>query len=141
MHREPRVLEAEVQVGKWLDCRARITSKELPQLHSVKNGILRSAGFTSRKRDADLGEKCSYAHRQLDEQPRKKSKKNGDKIAVVTLKNARQLGCISQDMEPSKYSSILRKSSTISKPIRCVRITKAVLRHAYIRDQKNHHFE
>ena len=29
MHREPEVLEAEAQVGKWLDCRARITSKEL----------------------------------------------------------------------------------------------------------------
>ena len=28
MHREPEVLEAEAQVGKWLDCRARIISKE-----------------------------------------------------------------------------------------------------------------
>ena len=26
-----------------------------------------------------FGEKCSYAHRQVDEQPSKKSKKNGDK--------------------------------------------------------------
>ena len=43
MHREPRVLKEEAQVGKWLDSRARITSKELAQLHSVKNGILQSA--------------------------------------------------------------------------------------------------
>ena len=49
MHREPEVPEAEAQVGKWLDCRARITS-----LHSVKNGILRSACSTSPKRDAGL---------------------------------------------------------------------------------------
>ena len=28
MHREPRVLEAEAQVGKGLDCPARITSEE-----------------------------------------------------------------------------------------------------------------
>ena len=42
MHREPRVLEAEAQVGKCLDCRARITSKELAQLHSVKSGILQN---------------------------------------------------------------------------------------------------
>ena len=49
MHREPRVLEAEAQVGKWLDCRARITSKELVQLHSVKNGIFQSASSTNRK--------------------------------------------------------------------------------------------
>ena len=37
-------------------------------------------------------------------------------------------------MEP-KSSSILRKSSNILKPIRCVRFTKAVLRNANIRDQ------
>ena len=38
-------------------------------------------------------------------------------------------------MEPPKSSSILRKSSNILKPIRCVRFTKAVVRHANIRDQ------
>ena len=47
MDREPEILEADSQVGNWLDCRARITSKELAQLHSVKNGILRSACSTS----------------------------------------------------------------------------------------------
>ena len=35
MHREPEVLEAEAQVEKWLDCCARITSKELAPLHSA----------------------------------------------------------------------------------------------------------
>ena len=38
-------------------------------------------------------------------------------------------------LEPPKSSSILRKSSNILKPIRCVRFTKAVARHADIRDQ------
>ena len=61
MHCEPEVLEAEAQVGKWLDCRARITSKELAQRHSVKNGILRSACSTSQKKDADLG-KSALTH-------------------------------------------------------------------------------
>ena len=51
------------------------------------------------------------------------------------LRITRQLGCVSQDMEPPKSSSILRKSSNIQKPIRCVRNTDAVLRHANIRDQ------
>ena len=51
------------------------------------------------------------------------------------LNRTRQLGCIFQDMEPPKSSSILRKSSNILKPIRCVRFTRAVLRHAHIRDQ------
>ena len=92
-------------MGKWLECRARITSKELAP------------------------------HRQVDEQPTKRSKKNGDKSAVAMLKNTRQLGCVFQDMEPPKSLSILRKSSNIRKPIRCVKFTKAVVRHADIRDQ------
>ena len=54
MHREPEVLEAEAQVGKWIDSRARITSKELAPLHSVKNGILQNACSTSPKGDAGL---------------------------------------------------------------------------------------
>ena len=40
---------------KWLDCRARITSKELAPLHSVEIGILRNAGSTSPQMDANLG--------------------------------------------------------------------------------------
>ena len=95
----------------------------------------------------------------------KRSKKNGDKSAVAMLKkhglydrtgkpvvcrdtcherhgpvvcnssNTRQLGCIFQDMEPPKFSSILRKSSDMQKPIQRVKFTKVVARHAYIRDQ------
>ena len=60
---------------------------------------------------------------------------NGDRIAVAFLKNTRQLCCVFQEMERPKSSSILRKSSSILKPIRCVQFTKAVLRHAYIRDK------
>ena len=51
------------------------------------------------------------------------------------LEDTRQLGCVSQDMEPPRSSSILRKSSNTSKPIRCVRFTKTVLHFANIRDQ------
>ena len=51
------------------------------------------------------------------------------------LKTTRHLGCVFQDMEPLKSSSILQKSSDIRKPIRCVKFTKAVVRHADIRDQ------
>ena len=100
-----------------------------------------------------IWEKCSHAHRQVDEQPSKRSRIIGDKSAVTMWKknehhhrtrrplvsayssNTRQWGCVSQDMEPPKSSSILRKSSDILKPIRCVRFTKAVSRHAKIRDQ------
>ena len=123
-------------------------------------------------------EKCSYAHRQVDEQPSKRFKKNGDKSAVAMLKkndwrenvrqpvvnldkrhersgrpdknrdtchelrqgpterqssDARQLGCVFQDMTPPK--SILRKSSDMQKTIQRVKFTKAIARHTKIRDQ------
>ena len=126
------------------------------------------------------GEKCSYAHRQVDEQPTRRSKKNDDKSAVAMLKkydlhdrtwqpvvnrdkghdrsgqpvvkrdtrhelkhgpvgcrssNTRQLGCVSQDMEPPKLLPTLRKSSDMQKPIQRVKFTKAIARHAKIRDQ------
>ena len=55
--------------------------KELAPIHSVKSGILQYACSTSPRVDADFGEKCSYAHRQVYEQPCKRYKKNGDKGA------------------------------------------------------------
>ena len=135
MRREPEVPEARVPVVECLDGPARITSKELAPIHSVKNGILQNACSTSRRMDADLERKCSSAHRQVEEQPSKRFKKNGDKRAVAVLKknehhrrtgrsvmnayssNTRQVGCVFQDMEPPKSLSILRKSSDIRKPI------------------------
>ena len=95
--------------------------------------------FCKSENGCRFGEKCSYAHRQVVEQPCKRSWKNGDKSAVATLKITRQFGCVFQDMEPPKSSSILRKSSNTRKPIRCVRCTKAVVRHANIRDQNPSH--
>ena len=132
--------------------------------------------FYKTKRGCRFGEKCSYAHRQVDEQPSKRSKKNDDKSAVAMLKkgdwhenvrelvvnyvnghdrsgrpdekrdyelkraptgrrssNARQLGCIFQDMKPPK--SILRKSSDMQRPIQRVKFTKAIARHTKIRNQ------
>ena len=63
------------------------------------------------------------------------TKEQGDLFWMLTHQNTRQLGCVSQDMEPPKSSSILRKSSSIRKPIQRVKFTKAVVRHADIRDQ------
>ena len=118
------------------------------------------------------GKKCSYAHRQVDEQPTKRSKKNDDKSAVAMLKkgdwhergpvtdqshdrpgipgkrsykklgrrssqrrssDARQLGCVFQDMTPPK--SILPKSTDMQRPIQRVKFTKAIARHTKIRHQ------
>ena len=145
MRREPEVPEARVPVVECFDGPARITSKELAPIHSVNSGILQHACSASRRMNGcRLWEKCSDLHRQVEEQPGKRSKKNGDKSAVAMLKkheqhhrtgrpvvyayssNTRQLGCVFQD-GAAKSSSILRKSSDIRKPIRCVKFTKAVL--------------
>ena len=42
--------------------------------------------FYKTKSGCRFGVKCSYAHRQVDEQPSKRSKKNDDKSAVAMLK-------------------------------------------------------
>ena len=55
MHREPEVPEERVPVEKCFDYPARITSKELAPIHSVKNGILQNACSASPRVDADLG--------------------------------------------------------------------------------------
>ena len=47
--------------------------------------------------------------------------------------NARQLGCVFQDMKPPK--SILRKITDMQRPIQRVKFTKAIARHTKIRDQ------
>ena len=136
--------------------------------------------FYKTKSGCRFGEKCSYAHRQVDEQPCKRSKKNDDKSAVAMLKkgdwhenvrelvvnrdeshertgqpivkrdtrhelkhgldgcrssNTRQLGCVFQDMEPPKLTSILRKILDMQKPIQRVKFTKAIARHTKILDQ------
>ena len=135
MHREPEVPEEEVPMVESLDGPARITSRELAPIHSAKNGIFQNACSTSPRMDADLGKSAHMHTARLMNNLAKGLKKNGDKSTVAMLKRTRQLGCVFQDMEPPKSSSISRKSSNIRKPIRCVRFTEAVLRHADIRDQ------
>ena len=128
--------------------------------------------FYKNKNGCRFGEKCSFAHRQVDAQPTKWSKSNNDKSAVALLKkgdwheresvtdryhdrsgkpdkrsdkklgrnsskrqlsDARQLGCVFQDMTPPK--SILRKSTDMQRPIQRVKFAKAIARHTKIRHQ------
>ena len=128
--------------------------------------------FYKTKSGCRFDDKCSYAHRQVDEQPSKRSKKNDDKSAVAMLKkgnwqerelvtdechdrlgkpdkksgkklgrnsskrqlsDARQLGCVFQDMSPPK--STLRKGTDMLKPIQRVKFTKAIARHTKIGNQ------
>ena len=78
--------QRKVPVVECLDGPARITSKELAPIHNVKKWHPPECLFCKTKSGCRVGEKCSHAHRQVDEQPRKRSKKNGDKSAVAMLK-------------------------------------------------------
>ena len=85
IRRKPEVPEEEVPVEECLDGPARITSKDLAITHFVKSGTLQSACSTRPRVVVCLG-KSAHTHRQVDEQPTKRSKKNDDKSAVAMLK-------------------------------------------------------
>ena len=173
-HRGPEVPEVKAPVVECHDGLVRITLEELAITHSVKKWHPPECLYYKTKSGCRFGEKCAFAHRQVDEQPTKRSKTNNDKSAVDLLKkgnwqeresvtdechdrpgkpgkrgdkklgqnsskrqfsDARQMGCVFQDMTPPK--SILRKSTDMPKPIQRVKFTKAVARHTKIRDQKS----
>ena len=74
---------------------------------------------------------------ECHDRPRKPGKKSDKKLGQNSSKrqtsDARQLGCVFQDMTPPK--SILRKCTDMPKPIQRVKFTKAIARHTKIRDQ------
>ena len=59
--------------------------------------------------------------------------KLGQNSSKRQFSDARQLGCVFQDMKPPK--SILRKGTDMPRPIQRVKFTKAIARHSKIRDQ------
>ena len=86
--------------------------------------------------------KGSWQEREFDtdgchDRPGKPGKRSDKKLGQILSKHqssdARQLGCVFQDMTPPK--SILRKGTEMPKPIQRVKFTKAVARHTKIRDQ------
>ena len=83
-----------------------------------------------------FGDKCSFPHWKVQEQPSKKPKKGGDKSAAAIVKDVWQLGCVSQDVEPSESSAIFRKGTKVLGSTRRVWFTKAALRQANIREHK-----
>ena len=80
-HREP-----EVPVVECLDGHARISSKETYNNSFCEKWHPPECLFYKTKSGCRFGEKCSYAHRKVDEQPTKRSKKNNDKSAATMLK-------------------------------------------------------
>ena len=84
-HRGPEVPEVKVPAVECRGGLARITLEELAITHVVKWHPPECL-YNKTKSGCRFGEKCSFAHRQVDEQPTKRSKKNDDKSAVAVLK-------------------------------------------------------
>ena len=80
--RRPRGKSPSVECRDGL---ARITLEELAKTHFVINDTPECL-FYKTKSGCRFGEQRSYAHRQVDEQPTKRSKTNDDKSAVAILK-------------------------------------------------------
>ena len=72
-------------------------------------------------------------HDRSGKPDKRSDEKLGQKSSKRRSSNARQLGCVFQDMTPPK--SILRKSTDMRKLIQRVKFTKAIARHTKIRDQ------
>ena len=133
MRREPEVLEAEAQVGEWLDCH------EQPSKMSKKNDD-KSAVAMLKKNDWHENAWQPVVNRDKSHERSGRPDINRDTShewkrgpTGRRSSSARNLGCVFQDMKPPK--SILRKRSDMQKPIQRVKLTKAVARHTKIQDQ------
>ena len=81
----------------------------------------------------ERGPVTDQSHDRSGQPDKKSDKKLGRRSSQRRSSDARQLGCVFQDMTPPK--SILRKCTDTRKPIQRVRFTKAIARHTKIRDQ------
>ena len=89
--------------------------------------ILKKGNWQERESVSDA------CHDRTGKPARKSGKKLGQNSSRSQFSDARQLGCVFQDMTPPK--SILRKSTDMPKPIQRVKFKKAIARHTKIRDQ------
>ena len=86
MRREPEVPEEEVPVVECIDGPAKITSKELAPIHSVKSGILQNACSTSPIVGADLSKSASVRIARF-KQPSEMSQKMVTKVQWLCSKD------------------------------------------------------
>ena len=77
--------------------------------------------------------KCSFRHVEAGETPSKRSKKGGARGSVAILKEATQLGCVSQDSHPRK--SIQREPGKLGSK-HAVKFSKGTWHQIKIRETK-----
>ena len=81
----------------------------------------------------EWGPVTDQCHDRSGRPDKRRDKKLGQKSSKHRSFDARQLGCVFQDMTPPK--SILRKGTDMQRPIQRVRFTKATARRTKIQDQ------
>ena len=83
-HRGPEVPEARVPSGRMFRWPCKDYLKGTCNNSFCERWHPPECLFYKTKSGCRFGEKCSYEHRQVDEQPSERSKKNGDKSAVAS---------------------------------------------------------
>ena len=81
----------------------------------------------------ERGPVTDQCHDRSGKPGKRSDKKLGQNSSRRQFSDARQLGCVFQDMTPPK--SILRKGTDMPKPIQRVKFTMTIARHTKIRDQ------
>ena len=100
---------------------------EQPTKRSKTNNDKKCCGYAEKR---EIG-KREYVTDGCHDRPGQPWKRSDKKLGQISSKrqssDARQLGCVFQDMTPPK--SFLRKSTDMPKPIQRVKFTKAIARH------------
>ena len=103
------------------------------QKRSKKNDDKSAVALLKKGDWHERGLVTDQCHDRSEKPDKRGDKKLGRKSSKRRSSNARQLGCVFQDMTPPK--SILQKSTDMRKPIQRVKFTKAIARHTKIRDK------
>ena len=115
----------ELQKQEWLPFWEKCSSKSNNDKSAV--ALLKKGDWHER------GSVTDRSHDRSGKPDKRSVKKLERKSSQRRSSDARQLGCVFQDMTPPK--SILRKSTDMPKPIQRVKFKKAIARHTKIRDQ------
>ena len=128
------VLQDQEWLSVWVKVLIRTSSGWWTADKRSKKNNDKSAVALLKKGDWHERESVTDRYHDSSGRPDKRSdKKLGPNSSKRQSSDARQLGCVFQDMTPPK--SILRKSTDMPKTIQRVKFKKAIARHTKIRDQ------
>ena len=133
--RKGSLSEAVVLLERHPEDRAEICSRETVRIGHLIIGIFPYVKITKLNRDANSAKSASSCT-EVDSQPNKKPKKSGGLGSVALSKNSKQVGCVFQDIDRSKYKSILRKSTQFWGPKRSLQFSKGTLHPVKIWERK-----